>query len=105
MGEAPRVGRGARASVNIGRVGIWSFLDLHPAARVREAAEEIESLGYGALWIPEALGREVFTAAGLLLAATRRLVVATGIANIWGRDAVAMAAAQLTLCEAYPGRF
>lgn len=91
--------------MNIGRVGIWSFLDLHPAARVREAAAEIEALGYGALWIPEALGREVFSASGVLLAATNRLVVATGIANIWGRDAVAMAAAQLTLCEAYPGRF
>jgi probable F420-dependent oxidoreductase len=41
----------------------------------------------------------------LLLAGTERLIVATGIANVWARDAIAMAAAQKTLAEAYPGRF
>lgn len=92
--------------MNIGRVGIWTFgLELQPATRVQEAAAEVEALGYGALWIPEAMGREVFTHAGLLLAATHRLVVASGIANIWVRDAMAMAAAQKTLAEAYPDRF
>src|SRR5439155_1362075 len=40
-----------------------------------------------------------------LLAATRRIPVATGIANIWARDAMAMAAGQKTLAEAWPGRF
>jgi probable F420-dependent oxidoreductase len=92
--------------VNIGRVGIWTFaLDMVPAARAQEAAALIEALGYGALWIPEALGREAFTNAGLLLAGTRRIVVATGIANMWARDAMAMAAAQRTLADAYPDRF
>jgi probable F420-dependent oxidoreductase len=92
--------------VNLGRVGIWTFqLELQPAARAKEAAAEIEELGYGALWIPEALGREAFTHAALLLGGTRRIPVATGIANIWGRDPMAMAAAQKTLAEAYPDRF
>jgi len=92
--------------MDIGRVGIWTFsLELQPAARAQEAAGEIESLGYRALWIPEALGREAFTHAGLLLAGTRRLIVATGIANIWARDAMTMAAGEKTLAEAYPGRF
>lgn len=92
--------------MNIGRVGLWTFqLDLQPAARAQEAAAEIERLGYGAIWIPEALGREPFTSAGLLLAGTRRIAVATGIANIWARDAMATAAAQRTLTEAYPDRF
>jgi probable F420-dependent oxidoreductase len=45
------------------------------------------------------------TNAGLLLCATQRLMVGTGTANIWARDPVAMAAAQRTLTEAYPGRF
>ena len=54
---------------------------------------------------PEAAGREALTNAGLLLARTSRIVVATGIANIYARDAMAMAAAQKTLAEAYPGRF
>jgi probable F420-dependent oxidoreductase len=92
--------------MDIGRVGIWTFqLELHPAAVAQEAAAELEDLGFGVVWIPEAVGREAFTHSGLLLAATRRIVVATGIANIWARDAMCMAAAQKTLTEAYPGRF
>jgi probable F420-dependent oxidoreductase len=92
--------------MRLGRIGIWTFaLDQQPAARAQEAAAEIEGLGYGAIWIPEAIGREAFTNAALLLAGTRRIPVATGIANIWARDAVAMAAAQRTLTEAYPERF
>lgn len=92
--------------MQLGRVGIWTFqLDLQPAARAQEAAREIEALGYGAIWVPEALGREAFTNAQLLLSGTSRIVVATGIANVWARDAMAMAAAQKTIDEAYPGRF
>jgi probable F420-dependent oxidoreductase len=92
--------------MDIGRIGIWTaVLDQQPAARARQAAAEIEALGFGALWFPEALGREAFTNAALLLGGTRRIVVATGIANIWVRDATAMAAAQKTLAEAHPGRF
>jgi probable F420-dependent oxidoreductase len=92
--------------VDIGRVGIWTFaFELHPATQVREAAAIIEDLGYGAIWIPEALGREAFAHSALLLAATKRIPVATGIANIWGRDAMAMAAGQKTLAEAWPNRF
>ena len=90
----------------IGRVGVWSGqFDFSPAAEVRDAAREVQELGYGALWTGEAVGREVLTAAQLLLAATDDLVVATGIANIWARDALAMAAGQLALGEAFPGRF
>jgi probable F420-dependent oxidoreductase len=91
--------------MDIGRVGIWTFFELHPAARVREGAAIIEDLGYGAIWIPEALGREAFAQSALLLSATKRIPVATGIANIWGRDAIAMAAGQKTLAEAWPNRF
>ena len=92
--------------MDIGRVGIWTFaLELQPAAKAQEAVAEVEALGFPALWIPEAMGREAFTHAGLLLAATRRLIVATGIANVWARDAMTMAAAQKTLDETHPGRF
>ncbi len=92
--------------MDIGRIGIWTFsLDLQPAGRSQEAAAEIEALGYGAIWIPEALGREAFANAGLLLAGTRKIAIATGIANIWVRDPMAMAGAQKTLTEAYPDRF
>jgi probable F420-dependent oxidoreductase len=90
----------------LGRVGIWTGqLDFSSADTVREVAREVESLGYRALWTGEAVGREVLTAAQLLLSASSSLVVATGIANIWARDALATAAGQLALGEAYPDRF
>ncbi|HEX3900309.1 MAG TPA: LLM class F420-dependent oxidoreductase [Mycobacteriales bacterium] len=90
----------------LGRVGIWTGqLDFSSADTVREVAREVETLGYRALWTGEAVGREVLTAAQLLLSATSSLVVATGIANIWARDALATAAGQLALGEAYPDRF
>jgi probable F420-dependent oxidoreductase len=94
------------SSVKLGSVGIWTrqFED-HPAAKMQEAAHELEELGYGAIWFGEAAGREALTQAGLLLAATRRIVVATGIANIYARDPMAMASAHKTLAEAYPDRF
>ena len=90
----------------LGRVGVWTGqLDFSSADVVREAAREVEALGYRALWTGEAVGREVLSAAQLLLASTDSLIVATGIANIWARDALAMAAGQLALGEAYPDRF
>ncbi len=44
--------------IDLGRIGIWTFaLDLRPWPQARDAAAEIESLGYGAIWVPEAVGR------------------------------------------------
>jgi probable F420-dependent oxidoreductase len=93
-------------AISLGKVGIWTRqFDEVPAARMREIAAELEQLGFGAIWFGEALGREALTKAGLLLAATKKAVIATGIANIYGRAPMTMAAAQKTLAEAYPGRF
>lgn len=93
-------------AIPLGAFGVWTFqLDVLPAARMQEAAAELEELGFGALWYGEALGREAFTKAGLLLAGTKRIIIATGIANIYGRDPITMAAGQKTLAEAYPTRF
>ena len=92
--------------MDVGRVGIWTgHLDMQPAALAREAAAEIEELGYGALWIPEAVGREVMTHAAVLLDATERLVVATGIANVFVRQPSAAANAQRLLADDSGGRF
>ena len=53
----------------------------------------IEELGYGTLWFGETpTGKEALTHAALLLSASRRLMIATGIASIYGRDATAAAA-------------
>jgi len=76
------------------------------ASDTRDFAREIEDLGYPALWIPESVNsKEVFAHATFLLGVTKRLIVATGIANIYARDPVAMANGARFLAEAYPGRF
>ncbi|WP_327149582.1 TIGR03620 family F420-dependent LLM class oxidoreductase [Nocardia sp. NBC_01329] len=88
------------------RLGIWTFaFDPHPAARVRDAVAELEGLGYGAVWFGEAFGRDAVSQAALLLDATERIAVATGIANIYLRHPIAMAAAERSLGEQHPGRF
>ena len=90
----------------LGRVGLWTrHLDSLPADRLRATLAELEELGWRSLWAWEVFGREALTNAGLLLSATRQMMVGTGIATIWARDPVAMAAAQRTLAEAHPGRF
>jgi len=92
---------------SLGRIGAWSFaLEAMPAAEERDAAAEVESFGYRAIWFPESVdSREAFAHAGWLLAATERAMVATGIANIWARDPTAMANGWRMLSDAYPGRF
>ncbi len=72
---------------------------------LRRAVAEIEEMGFGTIWIGESLGREPFAACAIILEATRQITVATGIANIWARDAVAMMNGSRTLAEAWPGRF
>jgi probable F420-dependent oxidoreductase len=87
-------------------VGIWTgALEYRSAREAQEVVAELQELGYGAVWFGEATGREALTQASLLLAGSSRIVVATGIANIYGRDPFTMAAAQKTLSEAYPNRF
>jgi probable F420-dependent oxidoreductase len=93
-------------SIDIGRVGIWTaVLDAVPSKEAQAAAGRLEELGVSTVWIPEAIGRDPFVTATLLLSATSRLRVATGIANIYARDAVTMANTQRALEEAFPGRF
>src|SRR3989337_154021 len=71
----------------------------------RSYAKPLDGLGYGALWVPETVGREPFTLLGLLAAETSRLHLGTSIASIWGHDAQATRMASLTLSEATGGRF
>ncbi|HSO97141.1 MAG TPA: TIGR03620 family F420-dependent LLM class oxidoreductase [Acidimicrobiia bacterium] len=90
----------------LGRVGVWTFvLDRLPIGQAREMAAELEDLGYGAIWVPEALGRDALVNAALLLGGTQRCVVATGIASIYARTPSAMASGWKTVTEAFPDRF
>lgn len=87
-------------------VGLWTRqLDAQPGVEAEQSAKQIEAMGYRALWIPEAVHREVMTHATTLLCATSELVVATGIARVQARSAQATALAQRFLCERFPGRF
>jgi len=93
---------GAPNNFGLGRVGVWTFaLDLQPMHKSQEAAQELEELGYGCIWVPEAVGREPFASCALLLSGTKRIGVATGIASMYARSAVTMQAGWRTLSEAF----
>jgi len=95
------------AAARLGSVGAWSFgLDALPISDAIRVAQAVEDLGFGSLWIAEgAASREALSHAAVLLGATSRLVVGTGIASIWARDPAAMASGARTLADAFPGRF
>ncbi len=99
--------RAAALRERIGRVGVWlGSIALTPAREERDGIARIERLGYSAAWYGEGpANREALSHGALLLEASSRLVVATGIANIWARDAAAAINGANTLNEAYGGRF
>jgi len=91
----------------LGPIGLWTFqLDRLGVGDERDLVREVERAGFGSLWIAEGTAsKEALTHSSVLLAATERLTVATGIANVWARDAVAMASAARYLADASGGRF
>lgn len=91
--------------MQLGKLGVWSILDAMNSAEIASFAQAVERAGYSALWHAEARGRNSLVTSGWLLANTQKLIVATGIANIYGRDALAMAAARAGLNEQSGGRF
>jgi len=91
--------------MNLKSLGVWAAIDGLAAADTAAFARRVEAWGYGALWTPEAVGREVFSACAWLLANTSSLIIASGIANIYARDSFSAAAAQKGLNEQSGGRF
>ena len=91
--------------MNLGQKGVFCFTDALNPAQLIELAQCVEQLGYAALWYPEALSYESFALGGFLLSQTDRLIVASGIANIYARDATATKQGQHTLAKLYGGRF
>jgi probable F420-dependent oxidoreductase len=92
--------------MDLGRIGVWNSGlrddDPRAAGEIREAAAELEDLGYGAIWLGSSPG---VRHAAPLLAETSRIVVATGILNIWSYDPAEVAAQQAALAEEHPDRF
>ncbi|MCB1616447.1 MAG: TIGR03620 family F420-dependent LLM class oxidoreductase [Pseudomonadales bacterium] len=91
--------------MDIGKLGVWSFIDQLTAEEAVALARKLEEWGYGALWIPEAVGRDPFSIISFMAAKTERLVFATGIANIYARDAMTMNAIRHTVAELAAERF
>ncbi|WP_198655045.1 LLM class oxidoreductase [Streptomyces geranii] len=72
--------------LDLGTFGVYTFdFEVQPAALIRDSAQELEELGWGALWVPELLGRDAFTHAWFLLAGTERMPIVDGIAQIRSR--------------------
>lgn len=91
--------------MKLGKLAVWNFTDNMTAPEAAAFVQRLEGWGYGALWIPETVMRNTLVHAAWLLANTQRLVIATGIANIYARDAFAMNNANVTLNEQSGGRF
>jgi probable F420-dependent oxidoreductase len=96
---------GAIDGMDLGRFGIWTFdFEDQSASMIRDSVQELEALGWQALWIPERDGREAMTHAGFLLAGSERISVVNGIARIWSREPRWTRGAALLLADAYPDR-
>ena len=92
-------------TTSIGKLGVWAFLDELSGQEAAALARRVEGWGYGALWLPEAFGRDPFSLICFLATHTQKLVLATGIANIYARDPMSMNAIRNTVSELFPGRF
>src|SRR5262245_7842752 len=102
--------RGTRASgeraMDLRGTGVWSgALRYGDGIAARDAAAELEALGYAALWVPGGVGGDIFGDCRALLDATERTTVATGILNLWMHDPAETAAGHAALTSAYPDRF
>jgi probable F420-dependent oxidoreductase len=91
--------------MELGKLGVWISMDGMTAQAAATFAKRVEEWGYAALWIPESRGRNALVHSSWLLAQTQRLIVATGIANIYARDPMAMTNGQRALSEQSDGRF
>ena len=90
----------------LGEFGVYTFdFERQPVTRVRESMQELDELGWRAFWFPEVGGREAFSLAGLLLAASGNITVVNGIAQVTARSARAAHGGAALLADAYPDRY
>jgi len=90
------------------RLSVWGgqfWLSGKNREAARDAAQELDELGYSRLWISGGFGEGVHPIFGELLDATPRLGVASGIVSIWHAGAAEAAATVADLEQRHPGRF
>ena len=91
--------------MDLAGVGIWSSqLRYGDQTQAAEAAAELEELGFTALWIPD-VGGPVLDSVDHLLSSTKRVVIATGILNLWMHEPADVAARYAELTAAHGERF
>ena len=91
--------------MKMGKSGVWFSVHALGKADLAKLAQRIEKLKYDVLWYPELVGYESLSLGGFLLGETDRLCLASGIANIYARDAFSAIAGHNTLNSLYGDRF
>jgi len=91
--------------MDLSKLGIITFLDALHGKETGQFARRVEQLGYSVLWVPDAMGREVFSLSSYLLSQTERLVVGTGVVIVYAYEPIAIANATRTLGELFADRF
>jgi probable F420-dependent oxidoreductase len=87
--------------MQLGEIGIWTSYPAIGEQNAAEAAALVAELGYGAFWLG---GSPRLPAVRPLLEATERLVVATGIVNVWRYEPAQLAAERAELARDFPDR-
>jgi alkanesulfonate monooxygenase SsuD/methylene tetrahydromethanopterin reductase-like flavin-dependent oxidoreductase (luciferase family) len=94
------------AKLQLGSVGIWSLqFRTGDRAQASDAISELEELGFDTLWIPESGTTAILDVAAELLAASTKIVVASGILNIWMHKPDEVIAAVRKFDADHPDRF
>ncbi|HSO49543.1 MAG TPA: LLM class F420-dependent oxidoreductase [Acidimicrobiia bacterium] len=85
---------------DIGAFGVWRMV----SGITPELAEQVEALGYGAIWLGGSPTGDL-EAVEVVLDATERIPVATGIVNMWREDAATVAESYRRVSGRHAGRF
>ncbi len=87
--------------MRLGEIGVWISQRALGEENVATAANLVEQLGFGALWLG---GSPRLPAVAPLLEASERLVVATGIVNVWQYEPALLAEEFAGLNAEFPDR-
>ncbi|MEI7507323.1 MAG: LLM class flavin-dependent oxidoreductase, partial [Actinomycetes bacterium] len=85
--------------------GIMTVADMMQPKDLIAHVQRLESIGHESAWLPDIFGREIYVTAGFILHHTTKIKVASGIAHMYGRDAICSSQAARTLSELSGGRF
>ncbi|MGO9342020.1 MAG: LLM class F420-dependent oxidoreductase [Acidimicrobiales bacterium] len=91
--------------MQLGELGVWWSGSWRREDGAIDVAAELEELGYGAIWSSGGFEPGLSRVFERLLAATSRIVVASGIVTVWHSSPGDVAAAFAGLDDRFPGRF